>query len=125
MEKCCKECGAPLAGRADKQFCCDGCRTAYHNRIYRAQRHPAAVVECILRRNRRLLSQVHSVGRKSVRLSELSRLGFDHRFFTSREPRWLFAGALYHCYEYTFTICLGRICFIKKTPGREQISQNW
>ncbi len=125
MEKRCKECGAPLAGRSDKQFCCDGCRTAYHNRLYRAQRQPEAVVECILRRNRRLLSQVHSGGRKSVWLSQLSRLGFDAHFFTAKQPRGIFAAALYHCYEYTFTIRLGRICSIKKLPGKEQIYENW
>lgn len=122
-EKQCKECGAPLAGRSDKQFCCDGCRTAYHNRLYRTQRLPEAAVECVLRRNRRLLAEVHSAGRGSVRLSDLSRRGFDSRFFTAMEPCGIFGTAVYHCYDYSFTIRLGRICSIKKMPGKEQIWQ--
>ena len=27
----CLQCGLPLVGRADKKYCDDGCRNAYHN----------------------------------------------------------------------------------------------
>jgi len=37
----CLECGRPVAGRIDKKYCCDDCRTSAWNRQYRERKRSA------------------------------------------------------------------------------------
>ena len=108
MERVCRECGAPLAGRSDKRFCCDDCRTAYHNRRYREADAVAVRVNRILRLNRRILTALHSAGIQCISLSDSRMGGFDRHYFTAMEKAPL-RRAVYHCYEYSFIIRRGRL----------------
>ena len=47
MERKCLQCGATIQGRADKKFCCDDCRTDYHNGLRRQREKGLA---CFLNR---------------------------------------------------------------------------
>jgi len=108
MERYCRECGAPIAGRPDKRFCSDACRIAWHNHRYYKQLRPTAAVNQKLARNRRILEAVCAAGVHSVRLSDRRMEGYDRRYFTSvvRLPLRL---ARYRVYEYSFYILAGRI----------------
>ncbi len=39
IQRHCTECGQRLAGRSDKKFCNDQCRTAWHNKQHVVYRH--------------------------------------------------------------------------------------
>lgn len=104
-ERKCKDCGAILgAGREDRQYCDDACRTNYNNRMRRAKRdQPAeaqkisthtnaepsvpeyiARIQAILVNNRRILSHIcdgNTPGRITER--DLIGKGFNTKFFTS------------------------------------------
>lgn len=100
----CKDCGAPLgAGREDRLYCDDACRTNYNNRIRREkkslteEKQPDLVkpafpqlpehvtrIQAILVNNRRLLSHVcdrEKPGR--IRERDLIGKGFNIKYFTS------------------------------------------
>ena len=113
MESFCRECGAPLSGRPDKQFCNNDCRTAWHNRNYYKRLRPMAAVNRILSRNRRLLERAHSLGLRSISLSDSRMAGYDVHFFTSLE-RPLIGPAVYHIYEYSFCLRGNKICSLAK-----------
>ena len=98
----CKDCGEKLgAGREDKQFCDDACRTNYNNKMRRKKREekPAPVpvaagstpvpeqvtrIQNILLRNREIL---YDIGYKSMgRINERDLLGtgFNLKYYTSQ-----------------------------------------
>ena len=113
MERFCRECGTPLAGRSDKLFCSDDCRTLFHNRRYDAARVPTGEVNRILRYNRSLLERLCEPGVSSLRLSDERLLGFNIRYFTSVERRGL-RPSEYGCYEFSYRLAHGRMYAIKK-----------
>lgn len=103
-ERKCKDCGAPLgAGREDRQYCDDACRTNYNNRIRREKKSIAQQkqtltikptskelpehvtrIQAILVNNRKLLSHVcdrEKPGR--IRERDLIGKGFNTKYFTS------------------------------------------
>ncbi|MBO4418031.1 MAG: hypothetical protein J5801_07980 [Bacteroidales bacterium] len=113
MGRVCRECAAPLAGRSDKQFCCDACRTAYHNRKYREQWHDTARINRILRENRRILAMLFEAGVSDISLSDDRLRGFDCRYCTAVK-RYLLRRTAYRCYEFGYLIAGGRICRITR-----------
>ncbi|MDB5145747.1 MAG: hypothetical protein JWQ66_4460 [Mucilaginibacter sp.] len=104
-ERKCEDCGAPLgAGREDRKFCNDDCRTNCNNRVRREkqkipaeEKQPAAVpppqpnipnyiarIQAILVNNRRILSHVcdgETPGR--IRERDLIGKGFNTKYLTS------------------------------------------
>ena len=48
MARNCICCGKPYEGRIDKKFCCDDCRTDYHNQIRRERDRRFRTVNHIL-----------------------------------------------------------------------------
>ena len=108
MERICRECGTPLSGRSDKQFCSDACRTAFHNRRYNEEGRGATEINRILRLNHRILAALHSAGIRSILLSDSRMKGYDPRYFTAMEKLPL-RRPVYHCYEYSFIIRSGRL----------------
>ncbi|MBQ9584151.1 MAG: hypothetical protein IJR25_07510 [Bacteroidales bacterium] len=109
MGRRCRECDSPLAGRSDKKFCSDDCRTAWHNRRYRQELSAAAQLNRILRCNRRILASIYDAGESKVSLSDSRVSGYDSRFFTAAErlPLWR---VRYYCYEFSYELRRGRIC---------------
>jgi hypothetical protein len=112
----CKDCGALLgAGREDRQYCDDACRTNFNNRKRRdSQKLPAALsvltvpeyitrIQDILLKNRAILEGLcdgDKPGRVSLR--DLIGKGFNNKYFTSEaEPTR--AGNVYRfCFEYGY-----------------------
>ena len=113
MERFCRECGAPLTGRKDKQFCNDDCRTAWHNRNYYNRLRPMAEVNRKLRLNRAALERVYSLGLRSISLSDGRLAGYDKSVFTSAD-RPLLGPVVYHLYEFSFRIRGNKICRLVK-----------
>jgi hypothetical protein len=79
----CLECLIPFKGRADKKFCSDVCRTAYNNRINSEGNSYMKNVNNILRRNRRILTELNPYGKRRVTLDKLKDRGFNFNYFTS------------------------------------------
>ena len=82
-ERKCAECGTPIKGRADKKFCTDQCRNAYHNTLNSDRNNYVRNVNNILRRNRRILTECNPRGKSKVHRDKLTALGFNFSYFTS------------------------------------------
>lgn len=97
--KTCMECGEKLTGRVDKKFCSDQCRISYNNRLHAGEEvQYMKRVNIILRKNRKILTQLNPTGKTRVPVSKLKEKGFDFGYFTNlyktRE------GSVYHyCYD--------------------------
>lgn len=104
-ERYCRECGSRYQGRIDKVFCCDQCRTNFHNARRREELRASHSVDTILMRNRRILDARYSLGRKCIPKKELQASRFDFRYYTSRLAAPL-RRVRYACYEYTYYISL-------------------
>jgi hypothetical protein len=99
--KNCLECNSPFHGRADKKFCSDQCRSAHHNRVEIESRDYIRRINHILKKNRRILTQLQAEGKKQVGVEKLKIKGFDFNYFTSfytsREGIHH-----YYCYDHGF-----------------------
>ena len=97
----CLECGVPVKGRQDKKFCSDQCRNAYNNKLNSDQNNYVRNVNNILRKNRRILSELTPNGKAKANKEKLLAKGFDFNFFTNTYTTK--AGATYYfCYEYGY-----------------------
>ena len=82
VERKCLDCGDVLHGRTDKKFCSDQCRNNYNNRLNRDSNNFVRNVHGLLRKNRRILSDLYSEGKLKVHKDALFALGFNFSFFT-------------------------------------------
>lgn len=82
MVKNCLDCGEPIVGRADKKFCSDQCRNNYNNRLNSDTSAMVRNVNNILRRNRRILSELNPTDKVTVHKEKLANLGFNFNYFT-------------------------------------------
>lgn len=101
-QRTCKGCGDPIGGRADKLFCTESCKSAYH---YEQRLHND---ESVFRRidrqiktNRRVLKGYNKAGMSTVRSEVLQEEGFDPGYYTHT---WESSkGTMYYfCYEFGF-----------------------
>ena len=98
MEKKCLECEETLVGRSDKKFCSDQCRTTYYNRQNADSTNYMRNVNRILRKNRKILSDLNPSGKSKASRSKLLDLGFNFSFFTNVYKTK--SGKVYYfCYE--------------------------
>jgi predicted nucleic acid-binding Zn ribbon protein len=81
--KTCMECGDRIAGRADKKFCSDHCRTAFNNRLNSDQSNYVRNINNILRKNRRILADLNPKGNVRIAIARLREAGFQFGYFTS------------------------------------------
>jgi hypothetical protein len=81
-DKMCLECARAFIGRVDKKFCSDQCRIAYNNRLNSDENNYMKNVNNILRRNRRILTELNPDGKNRVSRDRLKDKGFDFRYFT-------------------------------------------
>jgi len=102
VERKCLDCGDVIRGRADKKFCSDQCRNNYNNRLNRDSNNFVRNVHGLLRKNRRILSDLYADGKTTVHKDALYALGFNFSFFThvvrTREGK-----TCQYCFEYGFT----------------------
>jgi len=101
VERVCLDCGAKLLGRSDKKFCSDQCRNNYNNRINRDQNNYVRNVHALLRRNRKILSDLFEAGFHRIHRDALLAQGYNFTFCTHIvETR---DGILWsYCFEYGF-----------------------
>lgn len=101
MEKKCLDCGEVIRGRTDKKFCSDQCRNNYNNRANRDSNNYVRNVHGLLRRNRRILADLYSDGKKKVHRDALFALGYNFTFFT-HVIETSDGNKYQYCFEYGF-----------------------
>ena len=80
----CLECGDRIRyGRTDKKFCCEECKTSYHNSQARAGRSFRIKVISAINRNYDILNGLVKAGITSADLMELTAAGFSPGMVTS------------------------------------------
>ena len=101
MERKCLDCGDIIRGRTDKKFCSDQCRNNYNNRLNRDTNNYVRNVHGLLRKNRRIIADLYSDGKRRVHKDALFALGYNFSFFTHIIETA--AGQKYHyCFEYGY-----------------------
>ncbi len=83
MQKTCLDCGEPIVGRTDKKFCSDQCRNNYNNKLNSDSSATVRQVNGILKKNRRILSELVPADKVTVHKEKLSNLGFNFNYFTN------------------------------------------
>lgn len=101
MKKQCLECHDDFAGRVDAKFCCDSCRSSYHNRTNIEGREEIKKVNAILKKNRKVLAGFNKSGTARVRRSFLLTEGFNFNYLTNVYVTA--AGKTYkYCYDHGY-----------------------
>jgi len=101
VEKKCLDCGETIRGRADKKFCSDQCRNNYNNKLNRDSNNFVRNVHGLLRKNRRILSELYEEGKTVIHKDALYAMGYNFNFFTHviESPDGL---KCLYCFEYGF-----------------------
>jgi hypothetical protein len=81
-KKLCVNCSLPLAGRTDKKFCDDFCRSTYHSRFSSADTAYVKQINLRLKRNRKILMALNPEGKVKVNRKLMLDRGFDFQCFT-------------------------------------------
>ena len=101
MEKACLDCGTTFKGRADKKFCSDQCRNNYNNQLNSDSNNYVRNVNNILRKNRRILSELNPNDKSKVHKDKLTIKGFNFKYYTNTYTTQ--KGAVYYfCYEHGY-----------------------
>jgi len=79
----CQECNLKLSGRKDQKFCSDYCRNTYNNRLNEDATNYVRRINNILRKNRRILSQLNPKGKITVDGITLAEEGFNFHYYTN------------------------------------------
>ena len=103
MERHCIRCGQPLHGRSDKKFCCDDCRTDYHNELRRREEKGLRATNRILACNWRILLAEIREGHCRTTVERLAERNFNFEVYTAYQRR--FPGRrTYWCYNCSYRI---------------------
>jgi hypothetical protein len=97
-EKKCAECSALIAGRIDKRFCSDQCRSTFNNRLTLDDTKLIRNTNNVLRRNRRILLSLSQGGVTMIHRHSLQTRGFDFEYFTS-SVRTKAGKRFFYCYD--------------------------
>lgn len=99
--ECCQDCGSKLAGRIDKKFCSDICRSNYNNMLNKKRDTALKQINSILKKNVIILQKLNGYGIKALQPSLLETAGFNFNFFTHQVI--LDQGKKYNCcYNYGY-----------------------
>jgi len=79
----CLECGDELKGRKDQKFCSDYCRNTHNNRLNEDVTNQVRRINRILRKNRRILSTLNPMGKRTIDGLILAEEGFNFHYFTT------------------------------------------
>lgn len=102
MSNTCQQCGDQLYGRADKKFCDDQCRSAYHNGLNSEANNTMRMVHRRLRSNWRLLRKYCKKSSVERKLEELTGGGFNLNVITGIEHQN--NQVIYRCYEFQYQV---------------------
>jgi len=101
VEKKCLDCGDIIRGRTDKKFCSDQCRNNFNNRLNRDSNNFVRNVHGLLRKNRRILSDLYLEGKIKIHKDALFAMGYNFSFFTHVIETT--QGKKFHyCFEYGY-----------------------
>ena len=81
--KPCLECNETLRGRADKKFCCDGCRNSYNNKQNTDSTNLMRNINNKLRKNYSILKKLNPEGKTKTTRNKLVAQGFYFEYFTN------------------------------------------
>ncbi len=115
-ERFCLDCGSKLRGRSDKKFCSDQCRNNYNNNLNRDINSLVRNVHSLLRKNRKILSELYESGKKKIHIDVLLVTGYNQNFFThlvETESGDVFK----YCYEYGYRESGGDHIELFRNPG--------
>jgi hypothetical protein len=96
--KTCLQCQSDIKGRADKKFCCEDCRTTYHNILHRDASKFMTNINNILRKNRRILASLNPDGKAKVTRAQLLDEGFKFSYHTN-DYKTRAGKQYYFCYD--------------------------
>jgi len=98
MEKQCLECGDVVLGRVDKKFCSDQCRVAFNNKQNSTANNYVRNVINLLRKNRRILTELNPHDKTKVHRDKLVAKGFNFNYHTNMYTTKV--GTVYYfCFE--------------------------
>jgi hypothetical protein len=97
-EKVCLDCGEAIKGRADKKFCSDQCRNNYNNQLNSDSNNYVRNVNNILRKNRRILSELNPEEKTRVSKKKMLDKGFNFNHITGLTTTKT-GSTYYFCYE--------------------------
>lgn len=97
-KKLCLQCKLPVAGRSDKKFCDDACRSSYHAAFSKTDEDYVKQINQRLKRNRKILLALNPEGKAKVTRKALLARGFDFQCFTGIYKTEKNA-CYYFCYE--------------------------
>ena len=103
MDRICAHCGMPYEGRSDKKFCCDDCRTDYHNQRRRERDKGFRTINRILASNWKILKAQLRTGHSKLSVAELAGLNFNFEVYTNSR-RLLPGRRTYWCYDCAYRI---------------------
>ncbi len=102
MERYCLECGERLSGRSDKLFCCDSCRSNWHNTRARKKDVGIRRINSILKRNHTILEGCILSGKTHIGTKELIDKSFNPYYFTSAERSAI--RRRFYCYDIPYRL---------------------
>ncbi len=110
-KKRCLECNEIISGRADKKFCSDQCRNSFNNKINYETNSTIRNISNILRKNRKILSEVSPEGKTKTKKERLLNKGFNfayhtHSFTTQKGDLYKF------CFDYGYLELAENMVFI-------------
>jgi len=118
ISKTCAICHSPIQGRADKKFCSDACRAAFHN-------HQKVARNALIRKVNQQLLINHSVLLSFIKddpqtfpvidKQMLLQKGFDAQLHTSR--RIISGKAFYFCYDVGYTVLNAKQVMLRLLPS--------
>ena len=101
MEKKCLNCNESFTGRIDKKFCSDYCRNQYNNQWRSYSDTYIRKVNHLLKKNRKILTDLNPNGKTKVHKNQLTKLGFRFDFFTNIY-KTKNGNTYYFCYEHGY-----------------------
>ena len=121
----CKHCGKvidPLKGRADRQYCDERCKNAYHNVRSSEENKDLERIDKLLRKNHRVLKKLFArADRDDIPRERLLKEGFDFRFHTHHVMTKTKSNEFIFCFGYGYReIQPGRYKVIKAFAEMEE-----
>jgi hypothetical protein len=82
-KKLCLECGETFNGRVDKKFCSDLCRNSHNNKLNSDSTNYVRNITNILRKNRRIMTELLTGETAKVSQQKLIDKGFNFNYHTN------------------------------------------
>ena len=111
IQKKCLLCHIGFFGRADKKFCSDHCRNAFHNENNISNNNYLKSVNSILKKNRKILEHLCPSGKTKVAKNKMLTLNFNFNYFTNIYKTST-GNKYFFCYEYGYLILENDIIMI-------------